>query len=148
MGWTSVMAENWAPLMDEYFQKPLMFLPPAILYLGCICWVIAYDTIYAHQDIEDDALVGVKSTARLFGDNTKQAVGILYGVALLLFGVAFYLCHLPWPAWVGLGFGAVHLAWQVQSFQLGDGAHSLKLFKSNSGFGWILFLGLIGSLFV
>ena len=110
-------------------------------------WVIAYDTIYAHQDIEDDALVGVKSTARLFAAHTRSALIFLYGAAMVLWAGAFYLAQMPWPAWLGLGLGAVHLAWQVRTFQLSNPALSLRLFKSNSDFGWIIFLGLFASIF-
>ncbi len=145
VGWTSVMANGWSTGLGTYFQFPQMFFPPAMLYLGSICWVIAYDTIYAYQDIEDDALVGVKSTARLFAEKTKTALVLLYGAAVVLFGLSFYLTGVSWPAWIGLGLGAMHLAWQVNSFSSHDPANSLRLFKSNSGFGWLLFLGLFAS---
>ena len=142
------LAFSWGALVGWTAISGHLYPPAILLYLGSICWVIAYDTIYAHQDIEDDALVGVKSTARLFADNTKKALVFLYGAAIILFGCAFYLTGVSWPAWIGLALGAAHLAWQVQSFRLNDGPHSLKLFKSNSGFGWILFLGLVGSVIV
>ena len=129
VGWTAVMdAMNW---------------PAIILYAGCICWVIAYDTIYAHQDIEDDALVGVKSTARLFGENTKTALIALYGAAWLLFALAWFLVGVSWPAWAGLALGAAQMAWQITTLDIRDPAQCLKLFKSNSHFGWILFGGLV-----
>jgi 4-hydroxybenzoate polyprenyltransferase len=133
VGWTAIIGE--------------LNLPPVLLYVGCIFWVIAYDTIYAHQDIEDDALVGVKSTARLFGGNTRQALVALYGVALVLWASAFYMAAVPWPAWIGLAWAALHLGWQVKTFELENPALSLRLFKSNSDLGWILFLGLLASIF-
>lgn len=133
---------GWTAILDE------LSLPPILLYFGCICWVIAYDTIYAHQDIEDDALVGVKSTARLFGDNTKIAVAGLYIAAVIFWTIAFYFAKMTWPAWAGIVVGAGHLLRQVNSFALGDPANSLRLFKSNSDFGWIMFLGLLASVFV
>jgi len=132
VGWTAIIGE--------------LSLPPFLLYLGCIFWVIGYDTIYAHQDIEDDALVGVKSTARLFGDNTRQALVALYGGVLALWASAFYMTAVPWPAWIGLGLAALHLGWQVKSFELENPALSLRLFKSNSGLGWLLFLSLLASI--
>ena len=131
VGWTAIMdAMNW---------------PAVILYIGCIFWVIAYDTIYAHQDIEDDALVGVKSTARLFAGNTKPAVSALYAAALVLFSIAFWLTAMPWPAWLGLAAGAGHMIWQVKTLDIHDPANCLYRFKSNSGFGWLLFAGLFAS---
>lgn len=139
-------AFSWGALVGWTAVTNQMQLPAILLYLGSICWVIAYDTIYAHQDIEDDALVGVKSTARLFADNTRWALAGLYGVAVLLWAAAFHLAGLSWPAWAGLAIGAGHLAWQVKSFELNNPVLSLQLFKSNSPLGWILFLGLFVSI--
>ncbi len=119
-----------------------VWTPPLLLYAGCICWVIAYDTIYAHQDIEDDALVGVMSTARLFGKNTKSALQILYQGAFLLFALAFYAAGVHWIGWLTLAAGGVHLFWQVKNFELDNPQKCLMLFKSNSTFGFIMFIGL------
>ena len=73
-----------------------------MLYAGSISWVIGYDTIYAHQDSEDDALIGIKSTALLFGDRTKPALLLFYGLAVALIGVALALAGARLPAWIGL----------------------------------------------
>ncbi|MCA1401777.1 4-hydroxybenzoate octaprenyltransferase [Bradyrhizobium sp. BRP56] len=113
------------------------------LYAGSIAWVIAYDTIYAHQDAEDDALIGVKSTARLFGARTHRALVIFYGLAVLLIGVAFALAGARWPAWIGLAAFALHLAWQVRRLDISDGALCLRIFKSNRDAGLILFASLV-----
>ncbi|WP_375776939.1 4-hydroxybenzoate octaprenyltransferase [Bradyrhizobium sp. ma5] len=113
------------------------------LYAGSIAWVIAYDTIYAHQDAEDDALIGVKSTARLFGARTHRALVIFYGLALLLIGVAFALAGARWPAWIGLAAFALHLAWQVRRLDISDPALCLRIFKSNRDAGFILFASLV-----
>ncbi len=142
------LAFSWGALVGWTAIAGQLHLPAIILYLGSICWVIAYDTIYAYQDIEDDALVGVKSTARLFAENTKTALIILYSAALVMFAIAFYLTGVNWPAWIGLVLSAAHLTWQVKSFSYSDPANSLHLFKSNSGFGWLLFLGLLASVLV
>ncbi len=129
VGWTAIAADVASPAL--------------VLYAGCIFWVIGYDTIYAHQDIEDDALVGVKSTARLFAERTKPALIALYAVALALFAVAFYLAGAGPIAWLGLAAGAAHMAWQVATLDIHDPERCLKLFKSNSHFGWIVFVGLM-----
>jgi 4-hydroxybenzoate polyprenyltransferase len=113
------------------------------LYAGSIAWVIAYDTIYAHQDAEDDALIGVKSTARLFGARTHRALVIFYGLAVLLIGVAFALAGARWPAWIGLAAFALHLAWQVRRLDISDPALCLRIFKSNRDAGFVLFAGLV-----
>jgi len=156
MGWYAIVGYIF-PIQDqvqtlqfwrEYPLGAAQQLTPFILYLGCICWVIGYDTIYALQDIEDDALVGVKSTARLFGENAKPAIAALYAVAWLLFALAFFLSNVTWPGWIGLALGGVHMAWQVATLDPADPVRCKKLFYSNSHFGWILFAGLVGSVFL
>jgi 4-hydroxybenzoate polyprenyltransferase len=119
-------------------------LDPAalVLYAGSISWVIAYDTIYAHQDREDDALVGVKSTARLFEGHTQPALVLFYGLAVALIGLAFWLAGAGWPGYLGLAAFAIHLAWQVARLDINDPALCLRLFKSNRDAGLILFVGL------
>lgn len=140
------LAFSWGALVGWSAVTGSIAMSALLLYAGAICWVIAYDTIYAMQDIEDDALVGVKSTARLFGENTSQALTALYAAAIILFAFAFWAGGALWPARVGLVAGGVHLAWQVMSLNRNDPEKSLMLFKSNSRFGLILFLGLLFSL--
>lgn len=133
----------WSLIGLAQTDNALLWLPPVMMYLGCICWVIGYDTIYAHQDIEDDALVGVMSTARLFGDNTKQAITLLYSGALILWALAFYFSGVSAIAWIGLIGALAHMVWQIKTLDIHDPAHCLKLFKSNSQFGLILFAALV-----
>ena len=140
-------AFSWGALMGWSVIAGEISLASLLLYLGSICWVIGYDTIYAHQDIEDDAIIGVKSTARLFGDQTKKAITILYSLALVLFLGSFWTAVPPtqWaviPAYLGLLAGAFHMFWQLKNLDIQDGEQCLKLFKSNSHFGIILFTGL------
>lgn len=123
-------------------------LVSALLYAGCILWVIGYDTIYAHQDLEDDALVGVKSTAILFGDKTKMALVLLYSGALVLIVASLFFAGVSWPAYVGLLLGAGHLAWQIARLRIEDADHCWMLFNSNTQFGWLFFVGIIASIFV
>src|SRR5882724_11989734 len=101
------------------------------LYAGSIAWVIGYDTIYAHQDADDDALIGVKSTARLFGARTHRALAIFYGLAVLLIGAALALAGAGWSAWIGLAAFALHLAWQIRRLDIADPALCGKIFWSN-----------------
>jgi 4-hydroxybenzoate polyprenyltransferase len=114
-----------------------------VLYAGSIAWVIGYDTIYAHQDAEDDALIGIKSTALLFGEKTKPALAAFYGLAVVLIGVALWLAAVRWPAWIGLVFFAAHLAWQIARLDIGNSALCLRIFKSNRDAGLLLFAGLL-----
>jgi 4-hydroxybenzoate polyprenyltransferase len=114
-----------------------------MLYAGSISWVIGYDTIYAHQDTEDDALIGIKSTARLFAERTHVALIAFYALAVILIGGALALAGAHVAAWVGLAAFAAHLAWQVSRLQIGDPALCLRLFKSNRDAGLLLFAGLL-----
>ncbi len=140
------LAFSWGALVGWSAVSGSIGIAALLLYAGSICWVIAYDTIYAMQDLEDDALVGVKSTARLFGENAPQALAALYGAAIVLFVFSFWLAGAFWPARVGLLLAGIHLAWQVLSLDRADPAKCLLLFKSNSRFGLLLFLGLLFSL--
>jgi 4-hydroxybenzoate polyprenyltransferase len=137
------LAFSWGALMG--FAVTFGRLDPVafVLYAGSIAWVIGYDTIYAHQDAEDDALIGIKSTARLFGENTQGALVFFYGLAVLLIGAALALGEVRWPAWIGLAAFALHLARQISRLQIADGALCLRLFKSNRDAGLLLFAGLL-----
>ena len=137
------LAFSWGALMG--FAVLLGRLPAAafVLYAGSIAWVIGYDTIYAHQDREDDALIGVKSTARLFGDRTGVMLTLFYGLATALIGAAIFLCGGGWLAWGGLFAFALHLVRQTQAIDIDDGALCLRLFKSNRDAGLMLFAGLV-----
>jgi len=137
------LAFSWGALMG--FAVTFGRLDPTalVLYAGSISWVIGYDTIYAHQDVEDDALIGIKSTARLFGAHTHQALIMFYGLAVMLIGVALAAGEARWPAWLGLSAFAVHLAWQIARLRTEDPALCLRLFKSNRDAGLLLFAGLL-----
>jgi 4-hydroxybenzoate polyprenyltransferase len=113
------------------------------LYAGSIAWVIGYDTIYAHQDAEDDALIGVKSTALLFGARTRPALMAFYGLAVVLIGTALALAGARLPAWIGLAAFAAHLIWQIARLDISDPALCLRVFKSNRDAGLLLFAGLL-----
>jgi 4-hydroxybenzoate polyprenyltransferase len=105
--------------------------------------VIGYDTIYAHQDAEDDALIGLKSTALLFGARTHRALLVFYALAVVLIGLALALAGVHFPAWIGLAAFAAHLIWQIGRLEIGDPALCLRIFKSNRDAGLLLFLGLL-----
>lgn len=117
--------------------------PAVALYAGAIAWVIGYDTIYAHQDREDDAIVGVKSTALLFGRATPMWLASFYGAALLFIALAFFGAGAGPVAFVGLAAFAAHLAWQVKRLDIDDPDLCLTLFKSNRDAGLVLSAGLV-----
>ncbi|MBV9565083.1 MAG: 4-hydroxybenzoate octaprenyltransferase [Bradyrhizobium sp.] len=137
------LAFSWGALMGFAVTFARLDATALVLYAGSIAWVIGYDTIYAHQDIEDDALIGIKSTARLFGDRTRPALVIFYGLAVVLIGVALVLTDARLAAWLGLATFAAHLAWQIRRLRIGDGALCHRIFKSNRDAGLLLFAGLL-----
>jgi 4-hydroxybenzoate polyprenyltransferase len=137
------LAFSWGALMGFAATFGRLDLTAFVLYAGSICWVIAYDTIYAHQDAEDDALIGIKSTARLFAERTHEALVIFYGLAVVLIGVAFARAGSGIAAWIGLALFAVQLAWQVRRLNISDPALCLRVFWSNREAGLILFAGLV-----
>jgi 4-hydroxybenzoate polyprenyltransferase len=138
------LAFSWGALMGWAADKGSLDVPAILLYIGTIFWVIGYDTIYAHQDKEDDALVGVRSTARLFGKHTKKAITYLYGLALLFMTGAFATAEVPMPALAGLLAAGAHMYRQTQSLDIDNPDQCLALFKSNTMVGLLIFLGLIG----
>ena len=117
--------------------------PAIVLYAGSISWVIGYDTIYAHQDREDDLLIGIKSTALLFGDNTRSMLASFYAGAVVLIGAAGLMAGGGLIFVLGLIAFAAHLTWQVLRLDINDSAHCLKLFKSNRDAGLILFAAML-----
>jgi 4-hydroxybenzoate polyprenyltransferase len=137
------LAFSWGALMGFAVTFARIDATALVLYAGSIAWVIGYDTIYAHQDAEDDALIGIKSTARLFAERTHQALMLFYGLAVVLIGVALSLAGAQLAAWIGLAAFAAHLAWQIGRLRIDDPALCLRVFKSNRDAGLLLFAGLL-----
>ena len=137
------LAFSWGALMGFAVTLGRIDATALALYAGSIAWVIGYDTIYAHQDAEDDALIGIKSTALLFGERTHQALILFYSSAVVLIGVAVYLAGARWPAWIGLVAFAANLAWQIRRLKIDDPALCKRLFYSNRDAGFLLFAGLL-----
>src|SRR6202035_2847595 len=129
------LAFSWGALMGFAVTLGRIDATALLLYLGSIAWVIGYGTIYAHQDADDDALIGIKSTALLFGARTQSALIAFYGLAVVLIGVALMLAGARWLAWIGLAAFAAHLAWQIRRLQISDPALCLRVFKSNRDAG-------------
>jgi 4-hydroxybenzoate polyprenyltransferase len=138
------LAFSWGALMGFAVTLGRIDAAAVLLYAGSISWVIGYDTIYAHQDAEDDALIGIKSTALLFAARTHQALLVFYALAVVLIGAALVLAGSSFPAWIGLAAFAVHLVWQVRRLDISDPALCLRVFKSNRDAGLLLFVGLLG----
>jgi 4-hydroxybenzoate polyprenyltransferase len=137
------LAFSWGALMGFAVTFGRIDATALVLYAGSIAWVIGYDTIYAHQDTEDDALIGIKSTALLFGARTRPALMVFYGLTVALIGVALALAGAGWMAWIGLAAFAVHLVSQIERLEIGDPKLCLRVFKSNRDAGLLLFAGLL-----
>src|ERR1700682_653169 len=137
------LAFSWGALMGFAVTQERIDATALALYAGSIAWVIGYDTIYAHQDAEDDALIGIKSTALLFGARTHRALIVFYGLAVVLIGAALMLAGARWPAWIGLAAFAAHLIWQIARLEISDPALCLRIFRSNRDAGLLLFAGLL-----
>lgn len=114
--------------------------PLAALYAGCIAWVVGYDTIYAVQDIEDDAIVGIRSSARALGRRMRPGVALFYALALAGWGAALWLVRPDPLALAALIPVEVHLVWQVATLDAADGANALARFRANRTAGLLLFL--------
>jgi 4-hydroxybenzoate polyprenyltransferase len=128
---------GWPAVTGEFNRAPLL------LWLGSIAWVVGYDTLYAIQDKEDDALVGVKSSARRLGRNAPLGIGLFYFVALLLWAAAIWSVRPDWLSLLTLVPAALHLVNQAIRADPNDGDLALRLFRSNRSCGLLVFLAML-----
>lgn len=133
------LAFSWGALMGWPAAFGRLDWPAIVLYAGSILWVIGYDTIYAHQDRDDDLLIGIKSTALLFGERTPTMLATFYAGAIVLIAAAGFMVGGGIIFTIGIVGFAAHLAWQVSRLDIDDPVHCLVLFKSNRDAGLILF---------
>ena len=134
---------SWGALVGWPAVTGSLARPAVLLWLGSVAWVVGYDTLYAIQDIEDDALVGVKSSARRLGDNAPIGVGIFYLMAVLLWSAAVWAVRPDWIALLTLLPAALHLANQALRADPRDGELALRLFRSNRTCGFLVFLAML-----
>jgi 4-hydroxybenzoate polyprenyltransferase len=130
---------SWAALVGWSEIAGAVTAPGLLLYAGPIAWVIGYDTIYALQDREDDALIGVRSSALRLGARVKAGVGAFYAIALALWAAAFWLVRPDVLALAALLPLALHFVWQIATLDLADGASALHRFRSNRFAGLLMF---------
>ncbi|MGH6878952.1 MAG: 4-hydroxybenzoate octaprenyltransferase [Rhizomicrobium sp.] len=136
---------NWGALLGFSAGSGHLALPAYVLYTGCFFWTMGYDTIYALQDREDDALVGVKSTARLFGANAPAWIDGFYGLALGFLVLALILqTGRLWPALLLLPAG-LHFLWQTRRLDPNDAARCLRIFRANRDTGLLIAAALIAA---
>ncbi len=134
---------NWGALMGWAALDGGLGWPAAALYAGSVFWTLGYDTIYAHQDKEDDALIGIGSTALTLGDKTKPALWLFYGLFFVGLFSAGTLANLGLIFYVGIAFAAVQLVSQIRAVDIDDPEKCLDVFRSNTDFGWTVLLSFL-----
>jgi 4-hydroxybenzoate polyprenyltransferase len=137
------LAFNWGALVGWSAIHDGLAPPAVLLYLGGLSWTLAYDTIYAHQDKEDDVLIGVKSTALKFGAASLWWISGFFILALLFIEASLWLAHAHLLAHMGVAAAAFHAAWQISRLDIGNPQRCLQLFRSNRDFGLFILLGLL-----
>jgi 4-hydroxybenzoate polyprenyltransferase len=137
---------KWGALVGWAAITGSLSLAAVVLYAGSVLWTVGYDTIYAHQDTEDDALVGLKSTALRFGAATPRWLVLFYTGAVVLWGAAGILAGAHAAFAVALTLAAAQLAWQVITLDTSNAGNCLARFKSNRLIGWLLFGGLVADM--
>lgn len=136
---------NWGALLGWAAVRGEIGLPALLLYAGGILWTLGYDTIYAHQDKTDDAIVGIKSTARLFGDRSRRWVGLFYAGAFILWMAALGPLVTGWAVFLPLAVTALLMVSQVRTWDMDDAADSLSAFKAARFVGWALLAAIIAA---
>jgi len=137
------LAFNWGALLGWAAVTGEIAEPALLLYVAGIFWTLGYDTIYAHQDKEDDLLVGVKSSALALGAQTRPALLVFYAGAIVFTGLAGWQADASWPFYVLLAAGAAQLAWQAGAIAFDDPHDCLAKFKSNRLYGWLISAGIV-----
>ena len=134
---------NWGAILGFAAQTGDVDTADLMLYAGLFFWTLGYDTVYAHQDKDDDALIGVKSTARLLGSRTREWILGFYAVSFTLILAAGYTEHAGWPLTALMLLASAHMLWQVNRLDIDDSAHCLKLFRANRETGALIALAMI-----
>ncbi|MCW5735214.1 MAG: 4-hydroxybenzoate octaprenyltransferase [Enhydrobacter sp.] len=139
------LAFNWGALVGYAAVTGTLSWATVALYWGGVAWTLVYDTIYAMQDQRDDSIIGVRSTARRFGDRPRRWLALFAGVALLFWTIAGYLAHLQAVYYIGIALVALHFAWQIAFVKPDDPADCLAKFKSNAQVGLLLTAAIVAA---
>jgi 4-hydroxybenzoate polyprenyltransferase len=131
---------NWGVLLGFAAETGRLDWPVLLLYAGLLCWTLGYDTIYAHQDKEDDALIGVKSTALLLGGQSRKWILRFYAISFALILAAGFAEHAGWPFGFMLLAAGGHMLWQVRRLKIDDAQNCLTLFRANRTAGGLMAL--------
>ena len=149
--WPQVMLGltfKWGALVGWAAVTGGLALPALLLYAGCVLWTVGYDTIYAHQDKEDDLALGLKSTALRLGAATHRWLVGFYAGAWVLWALAFHFAGVGLIGFTMLAMAALQMAWQVTTLDVGNADNCLRRFRSNRDLGWMVFAGLLGHMLV
>ncbi|MBL94824.1 MAG: 4-hydroxybenzoate octaprenyltransferase [Alphaproteobacteria bacterium MarineAlpha3_Bin5] len=133
---------NWGVLLGWSAVRQEISWAAILLYCGAVFWTLGYDTIYGHQDRNDDKLIGLRSLALKFEAKTKPWLCLFFLVATLFFAMAGWLVDCGWPFYASLLVGGAHFFWQVKTLDINDPANCLQRFKSNRDYGVIIFFGI------
>ena len=142
------LAFNWGALLGWAAVQGDIEWPAVLLYVTGIFWTLGYDTIYAHQDKEDDVLIGVKSSALALGEATRPWLFAVYAGAVVFTAASGWQAGLAWPFFAALALGAAQLAWQAARIDLDDPFDCLAKFKSNRLYGWLVLGGIVAAQFI
>lgn len=137
---------KWGALVGWTAARGVLEWPAILLYAGCVAWTIGYDTVYAHQDKEDDLSLGLGSTALRFGERTMAWVSGFYAFAIATWALAAWMAGVGAVGMIALAGAAAHMAWQVTTLDISDPANCLKRFKSNRDLGWLIFAGFVADM--
>jgi 4-hydroxybenzoate polyprenyltransferase len=138
---------NWGALIGWTAATGALAWPPLLLYLGGVFWTIGYDTIYAHQDKEDDIRIGVKSSAIALGSHSRPWLFGFYAAAVLLWGAAGHIAGLGALYWAGIAAAAMQLAWQAGRVTTENPTDCHAKFRSNRAVGWLMLAGIVAGHF-
>jgi len=137
------IAFNWGALVGWSAVTGSLTPAPLLVYIGGIAWTLAYDTIYAHQDKEDDAVIGVRSTALRFGEKSYFWIAVFFSLAIVMLDAGFWLAGAGLIAHIGIAGAALHAAWQMARLDIADPQRCLMVFRSNRLFGLIILFALV-----
>ena len=134
---------NFGALMGWSAITSNLSLTPVLLYAACVFWTLGYDTVYAHQDKKDDALIGIKSTALLFGKRSKIYVAAFYTLTMILLVTAMINAGAGHISLLLMTLPAIHLIRQMMDWRINSPESALKIFKSNRNFGLLVLICML-----
>lgn len=134
---------NWGAMMGFAAIQHTLPIASFVLYAACFFWTLSYDTIYAFQDKADDEVAGIKSTARVLGDNAKKTIIIWSALSFALLLLAGAMSGLSPLFYVGMLVALIYMGWTLKNWRMEDSASSLASFQANTTFGWIVLAAMV-----